>query len=110
MTIISYLQGGWNGPPNNMGGGQGFRMPPQHRGPRGGPQPPMGMHVPMRVGPPGAWNPGNMYPPVRQQGPSDHGGWTRGGMNRGISGGRGYPGVDMSVPPPIDMPVISFSF
>ena len=89
-----------------MGGGAGFRMPPQH-GRRGGPQPPMGMHVPMRV-PPGAWNPGNMYPPVRQQGPNDHGNWNRGGMARGMGGGRAYPGgveLNMSVPPPMDMQV-----
>lgn len=109
-------QGGWgmpNGGPNQMGFPRGG--PPNRGVPRGHGGPQMGMPMaPMRVAPPGGWNPqANVYAPMgRQQGgvSSDRGMWNRGGPPQmgGAGGGRGgYPGgVDMSVPPPIDMPPV----
>ncbi|CAI4233129.1 unnamed protein product [Auanema sp. JU1783] len=80
----------------------GFHMGPPNNHPRVH-EGQMGVMMGMRVPGPNGWNP----PPgvYRPQAPSDRNIWGRGGGPPRMSG-RGYHpgGVDMSVPPPIDMP------
>ncbi|EYC35344.1 hypothetical protein Aduo_019670 [Ancylostoma duodenale] len=108
--------GGWGGPPSGLGAWPPRQMhpnapPPQH-GAHG--QPPR-MFVQR---PPQVWAPnGGMMggPPVGKQAmPWDQQrmtGMPRGGMGRGGPAGGRYPpgGMDMSVPPPIDLPLSGMS-
>ncbi|XGW35117.1 hypothetical protein V3C99_018833 [Haemonchus contortus] len=104
--------GGWGGPPSGMGAWPPRQIhpnapPPQH----GGHGQPPRMFVQR---PPQVWAPnGGMMggPPVGKQAmPWDQQrltGMPRGGMGRGGPAGGRYPpgGMDMSVPPPIDLPL-----
>ncbi|VDO91643.1 unnamed protein product [Heligmosomoides polygyrus] len=108
--------GGWGGPPSGMGAWPPRQIhpnapPPQH----GGHGQPPRMFVQR---PPQVWAPnGGMMggPPVGKQAmPWDQQrltGMPRGGMGRGGPAGGRYPpgGMDMSVPPPIDLPLSGMS-
>ncbi|VDM60256.1 unnamed protein product [Angiostrongylus costaricensis] len=108
--------GGWGGPPSGMGAWPPRQIhpnapPPQH----GGQGQPPRMFVQR---PPQVWAPnGGMMggPPVGKQAmPWDQQritGIPRGGMGRGGPTGGRYPpgGMDMSVPPPIDLPLSGMS-
>ncbi|PIO76958.1 hypothetical protein TELCIR_00950 [Teladorsagia circumcincta] len=108
--------GGWGGPPSGMGA-----WPPRQIHPNA-PPPQHGAHgQPPRMfvqRPPQVWAPnGGMMggPPVGKQAmPWDQQrltGMPRGGMGRGGPAGGRYPpgGMDMSVPPPIDLPLSGMS-
>uniref|UniRef100_A0A1I7XLD4 Short/branched chain specific acyl-CoA dehydrogenase, mitochondrial n=1 Tax=Heterorhabditis bacteriophora TaxID=37862 RepID=A0A1I7XLD4_HETBA len=106
--------GGWGGPPSGIGGWPPRQMhpnapPPQHSG-HGQPRGPM---MQQRGPPQGGWTPnGGMIsgPTGKQPMPWEQqriNALPRGGMARGGHGGGRYPpsGMDMSVPPPIDLPM-----
>ncbi|KAJ1352739.1 hypothetical protein KIN20_009160 [Parelaphostrongylus tenuis] len=108
--------GGWGGPPSGMGAWPPRQIhpnapPPQHGGQ--GQPPRMFVQRPPQVWPPNGGMMGG--PPVGKQAmPWDQQritGIPRGGMGRGGPAGGRYPpgGMDMSVPPPIDLPLSGMS-